>query len=573
MTLHKRLMVGCMVALMALMACSPAAAPAAATSPPRALAATATPTTSPATAIPTAAQTAAPPQATPPSNKPQSGGTLKARWYRQPATFELHKRGFLGSPGAMPYDLIFTPLAQRNPTGPCQITVGPEGAESWKWTNDTTFELKLRPDLKFVDKTPVNGRLATAQDAVWGLQRYKDFQSRGAITMKPILSMTAVDPTTIRFVTDRPYPALVDTVLANHYGGLLLPKEVEKDGLIDEKGWLGTGPFYLKEWVPGVKLVIERNPNYYKKGLPYLDGIEWVLLPDASTALAAMRAGKIDLWPRDLTYALAAPFLATNIKALSCPETAPSIWYMRTDKPPFNDLRVRRALSMAIDRKGLLESVLQGNGAIIGYSVPAHPWMLKVEEYPPEVRRYLEYHPDEAKRLLAEAGYANGFDVLIEFDPTRGVIYTQNLEALMDMFSKVGVKLKIKALPTGEYQDRINNGADFQSMAQNYTMDIDPYYYLSFLHSKAGVGTNKSYVVDPTLDKLIDDFTSTLDMNKAKELAHLIEARIVDQAYVLRPPAHNDFRLVGPRVRDFPLVDTMTASMALSWAEKLWLAR
>ncbi|MBI2917991.1 MAG: ABC transporter substrate-binding protein [Chloroflexi bacterium] len=572
----KHLLVSGLVAATLLMACSSAAQPAAtATTPPRAPGATATstPQSQPGTAAtPSANPTSAPASASA-TAKPQSGGILKARWYREVASWEIHKRGFLGSPGAMSYNLIFTPLAQRNPTGPCKMAVGPEGAESWKWVNDTTFELKLRSDLKFVDKAPVNGRLATAQDAIWGLQRYRDFQSRGGISMKPIVSMTAVDPMTVRFVTDQPYPALVDSVLANHYGGLLLPKEVEKDGLIDERGWLGTGPFYLKQWVPGVRMLLERNPNYYKKGLPYVDGIDWVLLPDPSTATAAMRAGKIDVWPRDLTYVLAAPFMATDIKVLSCPEVAPSILFMRTDKAPFNDVRVRRALSLAIDRKGLLESVLLGKGTIIGYSVPVHDWLLKFEEYPSEVRRYLEYNPQEAKKLMAEAGYPNGFEVTVEFDPSRGLIYLQNLEGITDMFSRVGVKMRIKALPRGDYQERITNSADFQSMAQSYTMDIDPYFYLSFLHSKAGPGTNKGYIVDPVLDKLIDDFTSTVDMNKAKELAHQIEIRIVDQAYVLRPPAHDDFRLVGPRVRDFAQVDTMTATMALSWAEKLWLAR
>ncbi|MBI2919333.1 MAG: ABC transporter substrate-binding protein [Chloroflexi bacterium] len=572
--------------LLVFAACSSAAPAATPTTPPRATpttaaraapAATAIPTATGATGQPTAAPVASPtpPPATaaPKADQPQSGGMLKARWRRQVVTFEPHKRGFLGSDGSMVYDIIYTPLAQRQPAGPCQFSVGPEGAESWKWTNDTTLEVKLRPDLKFVDKPPVNGRMATADDVIWGLQRYREFQSRGAIAMKPITSITAVDPLTIRFTMESPYPAIVDSVFANHYGGLILPKEVEKDGQIDHTGWLGTGPFYLKEWVNAVKLVIERNPNYYKQGLPYMDGIEWILLTDVATALAAMRAGKVELWARDLAYPQAAPFLNSDIKVLSCLETAPSIWFMRTDKKPFDDIRVRRALAMAVDREGLVKSVMQGRGTVIGYAAPAHNWMLKVDEYPPEVRRYLEFHPDESKKLLAEAGYTSGFEALMEFDPTVASIYNQNLEGLVDMWSRVGVKLKLKSLPRGEYQERITNSANYQEMAESRTMDIDPYYFLSFLHSEAGGGTNKSYVNDPALDKLIDDFRSTVDMNRAKDLARQIQVRIVDQAYVVRAPSHDDFRLLGPRVRGFPLIDSMTTQMSLAWAEKMWLAR
>lgn len=548
------------ITVLVLSACGPAAT---ATPQPQA-----TPTKAP-TATPTVL--AAP---TPSGDTPRHGGSIAVRWRKEVVSWEPHKRGFLGSDGSMIYNAVFSPLGQRIPTGPCEFKVGPEAAESWKWVNDTTLEIKLRPNLRFPNKPPVNGRLATAEDVVWSLKRYIQHQARAAYTVAPITDVIAADANTVRVITSKPYPGIVDNVLAAHYGSVILPKETEKaDGLYDFAGYLGTGPYAAKEWVPGVKAVLERNPNYYKSPLPYLDEMAWINLPDEATALATVRAGKVNLWVRDLGYPSAKPFVGTDIRVTSCPETGPSYWVMRIDKAPFNDVRVRRALSMAVDRQALLDSVLEGQGLLIGHSVPAHRWLLKYDEYPPEAKHYMEYHPDEAKKLLAEAGYPNGFKTTFHYSRDLAAVFNYEVEALMDMFAKVGVKLELVPMLRGEYQERVSVSADFPGMALSRTMDINPYEYLTEFHSSAGPGTNKAHLNDPVLDRYIDEFQGALDPEQARKLAQRVEVYTMEQVYKIRPPTHNDFRLASSWVRGFNLVESMTAQMSLSWAEGLWSAR
>jgi peptide/nickel transport system substrate-binding protein len=175
---------------------------------------------------------------------------------------------------------------------------------------------------------------------------------------------------------------------------------------------IGTGPFVLEHYEPNVRLVFKRNPDYFREGLPYVDGVEWLVQEDESTGLAMYRAGQLDTGPggnwqvrqvdlealqKSHPHLHYQDMLAVN---------AETIW-MRTDQPPFNDVRVRRAISQAIDRQAILEAVYMR-----GEPTPAIPrglaeWSLPIDQLG-EGAKYYQYDPKEAKRLLAEAGHPKG---------------------------------------------------------------------------------------------------------------------------------------------------------------------
>ena len=176
---------------------------------------------------------------------------------------------------------------------------------------------------------------------------------------------------------------------------------------------IGTGPFILERYEPNVKSVFKRNPDYYREGQPYVDGVEWLVVPDESTGLAMYRTGQIDCGP-GTSWAVRQQDLD------SLKKTSPQLMYldfqsqsghvitMRTDMPPFNDVRVRRAISHAIDRQALIEAVWGRGEPTPAVSRGLAEWSLSIEQLGAGAK-YYQYDPKEAKRLLAEAGYPKGF--------------------------------------------------------------------------------------------------------------------------------------------------------------------
>src|SRR5262245_30097070 len=176
---------------------------------------------------------------------------------------------------------------------------------------------------------------------------------------------------------------------------------------------IGTGPFLLERYEPNVKTVFKRNPDYFRQGQPYVDGGEWLVLEDESTGLAMYRTGQTDCGPwhwlggrqQDLE---AFKKIQPNLVYQDYLSNVPGVIYMRTDQAPFNDVRVRRAISHAIDRQELIDAVWGRGESTPAVARGLVEWSLSVDQLGPGAK-YYQYNPKEARRLLAEAGYAHGF--------------------------------------------------------------------------------------------------------------------------------------------------------------------
>src|SRR5262249_61551002 len=182
---------------------------------------------------------------------------------------------------------------------------------------------------------------------------------------------------------------------------------------------IGTGPFVLDRSEPNVKTVFKRHPDYFRPGTPFLDGVDWLVMEDDAAGLAAYRTGQLDAGPWHFWTVRQAD--VASIKK-SHPQfvyqdylsNVNGVIYMRTDKPPFNDVRVRRAISHAIDRQAIIDSVY-----LKGEAAPAVPrglpeWSLRVDQLGPGAQ-YYRHDPKEAKRLLGEAGFAGGLKTTLTF--------------------------------------------------------------------------------------------------------------------------------------------------------------
>src|SRR6185503_17372687 len=224
----------------------------------------------------------------------------------------------------------------------------PDIAEKWEYTTPTTLVFTLRKGVRFHKKPPVNGREVTAEDVKFSLERFRA-KSPLRDRIEAVQSIDVVDRYTVRLVLREPFAPLLNH-LANPAHFAIVPREMEGKDLSQPEAVIGTGPFVLKSYQRGVRAVYERNPDYQMAGLPYLDTVHLEGVPEQNTRLSMLRAGKLELahWWGWLTPDEGNVLKKTNPELTVTKHVIvdmPHIW-MRTDQPPFNDMRVRRAVSL-----------------------------------------------------------------------------------------------------------------------------------------------------------------------------------------------------------------------------------
>jgi ABC-type transport system substrate-binding protein len=299
-------------------------------------------------------------------------------------------------------------------------------AESWTQPNENTYVFKLRRGVRWHAKPPVNGRELTADDVVYSMERFRTVKGNAnAYMLASVDKVEALDKYTVRFTLKEPFVWFLD-VLANPMAACIVAKEaVEKFG--DLKKWeavIGTGPWMLDSYRPNVGFTYVRHPNYFVAGLPHIDKIEAVVDEDNASRMAAFLAGKYDLgWENPGTinrvdWVQIKDVLKQRrpgLRTLESPSNVMSHIYMRTDKAPFSDVRVRRAMSLAINRQQLIDSTFEGVGAY-NPPVPAalRDWAIPFDQLG-EGGQWYKHDPAAARKLLAEAGLSSGFSAALDF--------------------------------------------------------------------------------------------------------------------------------------------------------------
>jgi peptide/nickel transport system substrate-binding protein len=230
--------------------------------------------------------------------KPKYGGILRLA-EREPPNLDPHLSVSFNPQniGSLIYNgLVRFPYGHEQ-KDPYDLTIMPDLAERWEYTDDKTVVFYLRKGVKFHDKPPVNGREVKAPDVKYSLERFaakSGFRAR----FDDIDHIDVVDDYTVKIVTKYPFaPLLVNLASPSH--NFIFPKEAEdKYGDFNKvEAAIGTGPFILERYDPNVKTVFKRNPAYFRPGQPYVDGVEWLVLDDPSSGLAMYRSGQIDCGP------------------------------------------------------------------------------------------------------------------------------------------------------------------------------------------------------------------------------------------------------------------------------------
>jgi ABC-type transport system substrate-binding protein len=463
------------------------------------------------------------------------------------------------------------PYADEAKNG-ADLTLKGDLAESWEGSADfKTWTFKIRQGVKWQNIAPLNGRELVANDLKYCYEAYAK-EGVQSFTFQEIDGMETPDKYTIRIHLKTPnvmFPENLAEPVA-----VIFPREIlEEDGDL-KKRMIGTGPFVLKENTRKVKVVLARNPNYFEKGFPYVDEYHILSTPDAATRLAAFRTGQSDILVlqslddvETLRKTTPSAVVLEYNGALS-----PFGLALSQDKPPFNDLRVRRAISMAIDRQKQVDSLYNGH-AIIGWGVPYIYWS---DELPStaELGPYWQYRPEEAKKLLAEAGFPNGFELPLFYYEYYPQMTSQIQLVQQDLKRNLNIEMKITkndyTTYFGRYAERKWEGAAW-GFQTGYAVSLDERTY-HYLHSKSP--KNYFRVNDPVIDDLASKLRQTPARAEQRALARKIVEREHDQVLRMWMPYESGFVAWQPHIRNVGLLDLRrndgygSSTLARVWLDK-----
>lgn len=363
------------------------------------------------------------------------------------------------------------------------LNVIPELAESWDQPDETTYVFHLRKGVKFH-----NGREMTATDVVYSFERILS-PDLGALGnsgnyFNMISSMEAVDDYTVKFVLSSiNAPFLAN--LSSTYASIVCKEVVEENKGDILRADAGTGPYTLGEWVPDNRVVLNGVKDFYLEGQPTFDSIEYYVMTDMSARLAALRTGQVQLI---VGNASSVPLVSgdSNIQILSYQSRNYQTLCLNLSLDVFKDVRVRQAISLAVNRDEILDLVYDGQAVISGFA-PASMghWAVEVKDHP-----LYQQDIEKAKALMAEAGYANGFEVTL----TTGLLDTLRdlATVLQQQLAEIGITVKVENVENAQYIDQWNNKS-FQMMVCQNGAGSDPSRAVAFFFSTGGAANIAGY--------------------------------------------------------------------------------
>ena len=443
----------------------------------------------------------------------KQGGSITVGTELDIPGFDPLKVGVFDTAAQMAAALIFDTLTGRDNEG----GVVPKLAVSWTSSDDyKTWEFKLRPGVNFHDGTPFN-----AEAVVWKYARHKDPKNRCncAFAIQSISKVEAIDDLTVVFRLSDPtaeFPAVLSFPGPNNI--MYSPTATQKLGDDYNRHPVGTGPFILKSWTAGDRMLVERNPNYWNKGHPYLDRVELRPLPDQQSRFASLLSGASDVIWDDETDAdnLLRAQQNPSVKVYTYTGSGVQPYAFNTKVAPFDDVRVRQALVMAIDRKKLSQVLTNGLSRPASNPFGDGSWV-KCED-----DGALPFDPEQAKQLIKDYGKPVQFKFIVTATP-RG---RNTGQVLQQFWKKIGADAEIEQVEQAAIPVR--------AFARQYQLtpwriidfpDPEPIMYQLFHTGSPVALANYS---NPELDVLLERARSTADRAKRTE-DYCAIARIINR--------------------------------------------
>jgi peptide/nickel transport system substrate-binding protein len=515
--------------------------------------------------------------------KPVPGGTLTAFiTYNAPLDPQKVSAGAQTVVGGV-YSRVFRFVTGPNPNTIADHDLENDLGASVESPDATTWVVKLRPNASFHNVAPVNGHPVEAEDIKATFTRALDpataSPNRGALSMIDAGQIETPDKQTVVFKLNYPYAPFRKTLASPAYS-LILPREVLTGAYDPAKQAIGSGPFILESFTPDVAYVYKKNAAWFEPGRPYVDSVRLAVVPDPAQQLAQFTAGNSDEFYPDVNDLASAQGRNPKATLVTSPDGRPFPIYFQLGEPdgPFMDIRLRRAVSMAIDRDAIARSLFGGRPQTTLF-VPAYmgKWAIKSEDLDPGIAQFFKYNPAEAKKLAEAAGAANLPPIKFAYVVNGGFtspIYVQHAETTASMMNAIGIKTVL--VPHDYNKDFVGGGKGsrqgyfekdmvvFGSTA-SYT-EADEFLF-SYFHSKSL--SNGEHLKDPMLDGMIDKQRTIVNEDERLKAIKDIEKYIAEKMYVVPTVGAYRYTLVQPRVQNYDYSDSLgrhTETFA-----KLWL--
>ena len=400
-------------------------------------------------------------------------------------------------------------------------------AETWEHSEDgLTWTFNLRKGVKWHNVAPVNGRAFTSADVVCTVDRIKTLPGVQKNLMDVVATVDTPDDTTVVFNLNTPYGAF-DETMASFYMEIL-PCEGTSGQFDLAQVAIGTGPFILQKWDRKVQKTYVKNPDYFVAGKPHLDGVNLIIQADPASAIAAFRTEQLDV-TGSVNSTLLPTVTSTNPDAVVKSQltlTMSQVTFNQAVKP-FDDIRVRQAVAMAWDRVGMGETFYPEGFAVAG----AYPSTLFGSMTSKEALDANPYDPDAAKKLLADAGYPDGFDVELLTTDGYGPTITNQAQWVQQDLKDIGINATLKILDYATYFSTFA-AKDYQMSFGLSTGFLTPDEWLQALYKSDGP-RNWFNTNDPKVDAMIEDQRSTIDVDEREKKLQDTSKYIVEN--VLNP--------------------------------------
>jgi len=465
-----------------------------------------------------------------PVSAQKSGGILKLYHRDSPGSLSIHEEATISAiapaMGLFNNLMLFNQHQAQNR----MEDIEPELAESWSWNDDhTRLSFKLRQGVKWHDGQPF-----TAKDVkcTWDLLTGKSEQKlrlNPRKTWYENLDQVIVEgDDAVTFVLKRPQPAF--TMLLASGDSPVYPCHVPPAQMRTHP--IGTGPFKFGEFKPNEYIKVVRNPDYWKPGRPYLDGVEWTIIPNRATQSLAFIAGKFDItFPYEVTVQMMRD-IATQAPTAKCELTPTPVMInllVNRDNPPFDNANIRRAMQLTIDRKSFLDILAEGQGQIGGamQPPPAGLWGL-----PPDILQTLPgYGPDveksraEARKLMEKNGYGPDHRLAVKVSTRNIAQYRDPAVILIDQMKQIYIDGELDVVETANWFPKIAR-KDYMvgvNLTGSGVDDPDAYF---FEHYACGSERNYTNYCNPELEKLFVAQSVEADQAKRKKIVWDIDKKL-----------------------------------------------
>jgi peptide/nickel transport system substrate-binding protein len=503
------------------------------------------------------------------------GGILRIYHRDSPASMSIHEEGT--NSVSIPMMAVFNNLVlyDQHQAQNSLDTIVPDLAESWSWNEEgTRLTFKLRQGVKWHDGRPfTSADVKCTWDLLTGRAAEKLRLNPRKSWWNNVAEIAADSPTEATFVLKRPQPAILALIASGYtpvYPCHVPPRDMRQHPI-------GTGPFKFVEFKPNESIKLARNPDYWKPGRPYLDGIEYTIIPNRSTAILAFTAGKFDLtFPYEVTVPLMKEVKSQAPQAVCdlVPSNASTNLLVNREAPPFDNPDLRRALALALDRKSFIDILAEGQGDIDGAMLPppAGVWGM-----PPDVLATIPgYGPDlaqnraEARGIMQKLGYGPDKRLAIKVAARNIAGYRDPAIILIDQLKQIGIDGELDPIETAnwfpklarkEYQIGLNNtgsGVD----------DPDQQFFENY-----GCGSERNYTgyCNAELEKRFVEQSEIADRDKRRHLVWDIDKQLQEDG--ARPIIYHTraATCMQPQVKGLTI---MVNSQYNGWRiEDVWLDR